>query len=255
MLWMQLICRVEASVISPTSRTQATQPMERLSMDFKGPLSSASRNTSSLYCDEFSRFPFAFPSSNMNSVTVIKCLNQLFSLCGYLLSDCGSSFLSQEVKNYLTQQRVATCKTTPYHHTGNSQVERYNGIIWKTLCLALKSANLLDSQWEQVLPDALHSIRSLLTTSTNFVPQERFFGFEHHSSNRIIMPSWLMSPGPVLLCRFVRTNKNDPLVDQVDPQEANLTYVDVRYLDNWESTVSFRDLAPYSCSPVDVGCA
>ena len=52
----------------------------------------------------------------MNSVTVIKCLNQLFTLCGYpsyVLSDCGSSFLSQEVKNYLTQERVATSKTTP----------------------------------------------------------------------------------------------------------------------------------------------
>ena len=35
------------------SRTQATQSMERLSMDFKGPLSSASRNTSSHYCGQF----------------------------------------------------------------------------------------------------------------------------------------------------------------------------------------------------------
>ena len=69
------------------------------------------------------------------------------------------------------------------------------------------------------------------------------------------MPSWLMSPGPVLLHRFVRTNKNAPLVDQVDLQEANLTYVHVRYWDGRESTVSFRDLATCSCSPVDVGCA
>ena len=69
------------------------------------------------------------------------------------------------------------------------------------------------------------------------------------------MPSWLMSPGPVLLRRFVLTNNNDQLVDQVDLQEANLTYVDVRYLDGRESTVSFRDLAPCLCSPVDVGCA
>ena len=133
----------------------------------------------------------------MNSVTVIKSLNQLFTPCGYssyVLSDCGSLFLSQEGKNYLTQQRVVTCKTTPYHHTGNSQVERYNGIIWKTLCLTLKSANLLDSQWEQVLPDAVHSIRSLLTTSTNSAPHERFFGFQHHSSHRISMPSWRCLP-------------------------------------------------------------
>ena len=68
------------------------------------------------------------------------------------------------------------------------------------------------------------------------------------------MPSWLMSPGPVLLCRFVGAKKNDPLVDQADLQEANqLPYV--RFLDGRESTLSLRDLAPYQCGPVDVGHA
>ena len=168
-----------------------------------GPLSSASRNTYILtIVDEFSRFLFAFPFSNMNSVTVIKCFNQLFTLCGYpsyVHSDCGSSFLSQEVKNYLTQRGVATSKTTAYHPTDNGQVERFNGIIWMAVCLALKSANLPDSQWEQGLPDTLHSIRSLLTTSTNSTPHESFFEFQRCSSYGTSMPSWLMSPGLVLL--------------------------------------------------------
>ena len=66
-------------------------------------------------------------------------------------------FLSQEVKNSLTQRGVATSKTTPYQPTGNGLVERYNGIIWKVVRLALKSANQPDSQWEQVLPGAPHS--------------------------------------------------------------------------------------------------
>ena len=137
---------------------------------------------------------------------------QFSPLCdypSYAHSDRGSSFLSQEVKNYLTQQGVATRKTTPYHPTGNGQVERYSGIIWKAVYLALKSANLPDSQWKQVLPT------SLLTTSTNSTPNERFFGFQCHSSHGTSMPSWLISPGSVLLRRFVRANKNDPLVYQI----------------------------------------
>ena len=205
---------------TPGTLIKATQPMERLSMDFKGPLPTSSRNAYILtVVDEYSRFPFAFPCPNMHSSTVIKCPDQIFTLCGmpsYIHSDRGTSFLSQELKEYLSQRGIATSKSTPYHPIGNGQVERYNGIIWKTVRLSLKSKNLPDTQWEVVLPDALHSIRSLLSTSTNTTPHERFFGFQRRSSCGTSVPSWLNSPGPVLLRRFVRTSKNDPLVDQVE---------------------------------------
>ena len=53
---------------------KATQPMERLSIDFKGPIKSTSRNTYMLtVIDEYSRFPFAVPCPNTLSSTVIKC--------------------------------------------------------------------------------------------------------------------------------------------------------------------------------------
>ena len=62
---------------------KATQPMERLGIDFKGPLPSATRNTYMLtIVDEYSRFPFVFPCPNMHTKTVIKCLEAVFSLCG-----------------------------------------------------------------------------------------------------------------------------------------------------------------------------
>ena len=68
---------------TPGTLIKATQPMERLSMDFKGPLPTSSRNAYILtVVDEYSRFPFAFPCPNMHSSTVIKCLDQIFTLCG-----------------------------------------------------------------------------------------------------------------------------------------------------------------------------
>ena len=174
--------------------------MERLSIDFKGPLPTTSRNAYILtVVDEYSHFSFAFPCPNMHSSTVIKCLDQIFTLCGmpsYIHSDRGTSFLSQELKEYLSQRGIATTKSTPYHPICNGQVERYNGIICKTVRLSLKSQNLPDSQWEVVHPGALHSIRSLLSTSTNTTPHERFFNFQRHSSCGTSMHSWLHSPGP-----------------------------------------------------------
>jgi len=55
----------------------------------------------------------------------------------------------------------------------------------------------LNSQWEVLLPDALHSI----TTQ-----HERFFGFQRRSSCGTSMPSWLHFSGPILLQRFVWTS-------------------------------------------------
>ena len=85
----------------------------------------------------------------------------------------------------------------------------------------------------------------LLSTATNVTPHERLFGFPRRSSSENSLPSWIMAPGPVLLRRFVRTNKNEPLVDQVELLDVNPTYANIRHQDGRESTVSVRDLAPY----------
>jgi len=226
---------------------KATRPMERLSIDFKGPLPSSSRNKYFLtVVDEYSRFPFAIPCPNVATETVIKCLEVLFSLCGmpeFIHSDRGSSFMSEELINYLRSRGIASSHSTPYHPTGNSQVERYNGIVWKSVRLALASVKLPVEQWERVLPDALHSIRSLLSTATNTTPHDRFFNFPRKSSQGVSLPSWL-SPGPVLLRKFVRSSKHDDLVEEVELTHANPTYAHIRYRDGRESSVSLTDLAP-----------
>ena len=128
-------CRICAELKPQFYRPQqntlikATQPMERWSIDFKGPLRSSSQNTYMLtIVDEYSCFPFAFPCPNTSSATVMKCLDKMFVLCdtpSYIHSDRGSSFLSQEIKDYFSQRGIATSKTSPYHPIGNGQCERY----------------------------------------------------------------------------------------------------------------------------------
>ena len=234
----------------PGHLIKSTQPFERLNVDFKGPLPSSSRNKYLLtIVDEYSRFPFAFPCSDTSSATVIRCLTQLFTMFGmpsYLHSDQGSSFMSSEIKTFLSSHGISSSRTTPYNPQGNGQVERYNGIIWKAVLLALESRNLKVEQWEIVLADALHSIRTLLSTATNSTPHERLFKYIRKSSNGCAVPSWLSMPGKVLLKRAVRHSKHDPLVDEVQLIEANPNYAHVRLPDGRETTVSVRHLAPCS---------
>jgi len=87
-------------------------------------------------------------------------------------------------------------------------------------------------------------ICSLLCTSTKATPHERFFTFDRRSANGTALPTWLMIPGKVFLRHFVRSNKDEPPVDEVDLLDTNPTYARIRYQDGRESTVSLMDLAP-----------
>ena len=246
-------CPTCAEIKPRFNRTQgklikATQPFERLNIDFKGPLPSATRNKYLLtVVDEFSRFPFAFPCSDMTSETVIKCLNKLFSIFGlasYVHSDQGANFMSRELKSYLHTRNIATSRSTPYNPEGNGQVERYNGIIWKTITLALKTRNRNINQWEEVLSEALHSIRSLLCTAINCTPHERMFTHPRKSSFGKAIPTWLTNPGPVLVRKQIRHNKYDPLVEEAELIEANPEYALVKFPDGRETNISLKHLAP-----------
>ena len=217
-------------------------------MDFKGPLPSISRNKYLLtITDEYSRFPFAFPCADMTSSTIIKCFCQLFTIFGmpdYVHSDRGPSFLSDELKTFLHNKGIATSRTAPYNPQCNGQVEKLNGTLWRAIQLAVKSRKLEISQWESVLLDALHSIRSLLCTATNCTPHERMFQYPRRSTSGNSLPTWLLTPGPVYMKRNVRSSKFEPLVDEVELLTANPQYAHVRLQNGRETTVSLRQLAP-----------
>ena len=225
---------------------KATQPFERLSVDFKGPLPSTNNNKYLLnVIDEHSRFPFSFPCPDLTASTIIKCFVELFSTFGtpcYIHTDQGSNFMSKELKTFLLQRNIATSRTTPYNPMGNGQIEKTNSTIWKTVTLALHSRKLPQECWQDVLPDALHSIRSLLCTATNATPHERFLCFQRRSTNGPSVPSWMNDVDTALLKKHVR-NKQDALVEEVELLEVNPYYAYVRTDNGTEKTVSLRDLA------------
>ena len=102
----------------PESRLIRTlRPFDRLSVDFNGPKPSLSRNKYLLVIvDEYSRFPFVYPCSDMSASTVINCLHKLFSVFGCpasVHSDRGSQFMSREVNQYLLSHGVMLTHSIP----------------------------------------------------------------------------------------------------------------------------------------------
>ena len=93
-------------------------------------------------------------------------------------------------------------------------------------------------------PDALHSIRTLISVSTNCIPHECLFQYQRWSATECKVPSWLSTPGQVLIKKHVRKSNYDPLIEEVKLIEANLQYAHNRYLNGKEATVSGQHLAP-----------
>ena len=86
------------------------------------------------------------------------------------------------MKHFLSKYNITTSKTSRYNPQGNCQVERYNGVIWKSITLGLRGKNMDINQWESVLSESLHSIRSLLCTATSQTPHERLFSYQHRAA-------------------------------------------------------------------------
>ena len=152
--------------------------------------------------------------------------------------------MSSELKSFLNSRGIATSRTSSYNPQGNGQCERFNGIIWSALTLALRDRNLPPKYWQVVLPDVLHSARSLLCTATNSTPHERFLGFQRRSSTGSSIPFWLTTGDTALLKKHVRLNKSDPLVEEVTLIHVNPQYAHVKHSNGRESTVSIKHLAP-----------
>ena len=243
--------RVKPQFYRPTNPPliKATQPFERLSIDFKGPLPSVTQNQYFLtIVDEFSRFVFIYACKDMVAATVIKHLSNLFSVFGlasYIHSDNGPSLICSELRQYLLGMGIAYSNTSTYNPRGNGQCERYNGVVWKTIELACKSKDLPTSCWESVLPSVLHSLRSLLCVATNTTPHERLFNYQRRSTFGHSLPSWLLSKGStVLLRRRVRNSKYEPLCDEVELIDISPSFAKVKLPSGREQSVSLRDLAP-----------
>ena len=163
---------------------KAILPFQHLNVDFKGPLPTSKNGNSYLLTiiDEYSRFPFAYPSKDMTSRTMLNCFNHLFSIFGMpgmVHSDRGPNFLMES------------------------------------------------SEWETILPDTLHSIRSLLCTATNTTPHERLFNFTRKSTAGKSIPSWI-KPGPFYIKNRTRTSKNQPPVIKASLLDVNPQYAHVK---------------------------
>jgi len=170
--------------------TTSNKPFQKLNLDVIGPLpitENGNRFAVTMQ-DDLTKLSQAYPVPNHESKTIAKCLLHFISHYGIpttILSDQGSDFLSELMKEFAKLFHIKKLKTTAFHPQSNGALERSHS----TLKDYLKHyTNHLLNDWDDWLPTAMFSYNTTIHSSTNYSPYELVFGY------RPSLPSALTQP-------------------------------------------------------------
>ncbi|KAK3093065.1 hypothetical protein FSP39_010650 [Pinctada imbricata] len=171
----------------------AGSPMERVHLDFLGPLPVTKRNNSYILMmvDQFTKWVECVPLPDQSAeATARAAVNEFFSRFGYpfqIFTDRGTNFESTLFRQLCDKLEIHKTRTTPFRPSANGQVERYNRTLMDAVrCFVSKTPTL----WDEYLPQLACALRSAKNRSTGFTANMLMLGRE------ITMPVDLVFPPP-----------------------------------------------------------
>ena len=175
----------------PMQEYQASAPMERVHLDFLGPLPKTPSGNEHvlMMVDQFTKWVECIPlASQTAEVTAKAAVDHFFSRFGYpfqVFSDQGRNFESRLFTSLCEALEIHKTRTTSYRPSSNGQVERFN----RTLMDAVR-CYIGDSQdkWDLHLQQIAGALRSSVNRSTGFTANRLMLGREINS------PAYLMFP-------------------------------------------------------------
>ena len=156
------------------------ESFERIAMDLVGPLPQSRRGNQYILivCDYATRYPKAMALQKVDAGSVAEQLIQLFLRVGILrkiLSDQGTNFMLQLLRELYNLLNICPIHTSPYHPQMDALVERFN----KTLkALLRKLVSKEGHDWDRLLPYVLFAYREVPQSTTGFSPFKLLYGRE-----------------------------------------------------------------------------
>ncbi|XP_022111688.1 uncharacterized protein LOC110990915, partial [Acanthaster planci] len=175
----------------PMIEYHAGLPMEKVHLDFLGPLPKTPRGNEYILMmvDQFTKWVECIPlPSQTAEVTAQAAVSSFFSRFGYplqIVTDQGRNFESKLFSNLCKVLQIHKAKTTPYRPSANGQVERYNRTLMDAVrCYVGKSQN----QWDKHLDQIAGAVRSTVNCSTGFMPSMLMLGRETNQPVDLMFP-------------------------------------------------------------------
>ena len=165
----------------PMTMFHAGAPMERVHLDFVGPLPKSDRANEHLLMivDQFSKWVECIPlPSQTAEVTARAAVNDFFCRFGYpyeIFTDQGRNFESLLFQSVCELLHIHKARTTPYRPSANGQVERFN----RTLLASIRCfVGTNQKTWDLHIPQLAGAIRASVNRSTGFTPNRLMLGRE-----------------------------------------------------------------------------
>jgi hypothetical protein len=175
----------------PLTEYQASAPMERIHLDFLGPLPTTPRGNQHvlMIVDQFTKWVECITRPSQTAeVTAHAAVNVFFSRFGCPLqihSDQGRNFKGKLFAELCRALEIHTTRTTPYRPALNGQCERFNRtLIDAVRCFIGKHEN----QWDLYLPQIAGASRASVNRSTGFTANKLMLGREVNTPATLVFP-------------------------------------------------------------------
>ena len=151
---------------------ETKEPFYQIGIDLVGPLPQTQKGNKyiAVAIDYFTKWPEAkaIPNATAKEVSIF-IFEEIICRHGCpqkILTDRGSHFNNQLIKELTEKFKIKHGFSTPYHPKTNGLVERFN----KTLCEALAKLSKEQDQWDENIPSTLFAYRTRKQESTKIEP-------------------------------------------------------------------------------------
>lgn len=167
--------------------TTSERPFQRLALDIVGPLDLTENGNKFILTmqDDLTKYSYAVSTPNHEAKTIAKEFLRFITIFGIpecILTDQGTDFTSNIVKELNKLFKLRHVLSSPYHPQTNGALERSH----LTLKEYLKHyINQKHTDWDEYVPLAMFTYNTHYHKATNFTPHELLFG------HKAIIPSSL----------------------------------------------------------------
>ena len=163
---------------APIFPIEVTKPFETWGIDFVGPLKETPSGNKYILVtmDYFTKWPEAKALKEATGKNVAQFLYKEI-ICRYgqpkkIISDRGSHFNNEIIKELCRKFEMKHSKTSSYHPQTNGLVERFN----QTLCETLAKISETEDDWDNHIEEALYAYRTRIQSTTDKTPYYLTYG-------------------------------------------------------------------------------